>query len=131
MEVSQLLHTVNRPVANAAPSVPGSPRAIQEKTEPDPTSPAALAESQQQQNAPPNPLDPETLQKAVERLNKTVQSSMSTNLVFSVDAETDITVVKVVDKTTGEVIRQIPSEEALAIAKSIGDLQGLVVRDKA
>ena len=38
------------------------------------------------------------------------------NLSFSVDQETGKTVVKVVRAGTGEVVRQIPSEEAMAIA---------------
>ncbi|WP_083917630.1 flagellar protein FlaG [Uliginosibacterium gangwonense] len=41
------------------------------------------------------------------------------NLQFSIDEDTGKTVVKVVDPTTKEVIRQIPSEEILAIAKAL------------
>ncbi|MBL8491536.1 MAG: flagellar protein FlaG, partial [Rhodocyclaceae bacterium] len=41
------------------------------------------------------------------------------------------TVVKVVDGQTGKMIRQIPSEELLAIAESIDRMQGLLLRQKA
>jgi flagellar protein FlaG len=41
------------------------------------------------------------------------------NLSFSVDQTTGKTVVRVVRAGTGEVVRQIPSEEALVIAASL------------
>jgi flagellar protein FlaG len=40
-------------------------------------------------------------------------------------------VVKVVDTETDQVIRQIPSEEMLAIARNIDRLQGLLVKQEA
>lgn len=67
---------------------------------------------------------------AVEKINQAVQSSAS-GLEFSVDEETGINLVKVVDTQTKEVIRQIPSEEAVHIAMVLDKLQGLLVRDKA
>jgi flagellar protein FlaG len=39
--------------------------------------------------------------------------------------------VRVVDTVTGEVIRQVPSEELLAISRSIDKLQGLLLRQEA
>jgi len=55
----------------------------------------------------------------------------SSKLEFSVDKETSIEVVKVVDQDTNKVIRQIPSEDAIRIAKAIGDFKGLLLKDKA
>lgn len=53
-------------------------------------------------------------------------------LEFSVDDETDRLVVRLKDGTTGETIRQIPSEETLAIARYIADVQhGLLLSQKA
>jgi flagellar protein FlaG len=40
-------------------------------------------------------------------------------------------VVKVVDNDTKEVIRQIPSEEMLKIAKYIDEITGLLFKDMA
>jgi flagellar protein FlaG len=40
-------------------------------------------------------------------------------------------VVRVVDTATDQVIRQIPSEVALAISQSLEKLQGLLVRQQA
>jgi len=53
------------------------------------------------------------------------------NLQFSIDDATGRSVVKVVDSSTNEVIRQIPSEELLAITRSIDKFSGLFVKQKA
>ena len=47
----------------------------------------------------------------------------SRNLSFAIDEQSGKTVVKVVDGSTSEVIRQIPSEEVLAISRTIKELQ--------
>ena len=70
------------------------------------------------------------LRNAVEQVNKTIQT-LSKDVQFTVDKETGKDVVKVVDRETKEVIRQIPSEEMVAIAKRLDELQGLIIRQKA
>jgi len=40
-------------------------------------------------------------------------------------------VVKIIDRTTQEVIRQMPSEEMLAIAKALDSIKGLFVQQTA
>jgi flagellar protein FlaG len=75
-------------------------------------------------------VNPSSLKQATEKLNQAMRM-MASNLQFTVDEETGIDVVKVVDTDTKEVIRQFPSEEVLAIAKAFDQLQGLLVRDKA
>lgn len=72
----------------------------------------------------------EQVQRAMEQLQKAA-SVNAQNLQFSMDQETGKTIVKVVDISTKEVIRQIPSEEVLAIAKSLDKLQGLLLRQQA
>lgn len=75
-------------------------------------------------------VDPSSLKQATEKLNQAMRM-MASNLQFTVDEETGIDVVKVVDADTKEVIRQFPSEEVLAIAKAFDKLQGLLLREKA
>ncbi len=70
------------------------------------------------------------LANAVSRLNDYVQN-LSRDLQFSIDEETGHTVIMVTDSATQEVIRQIPSEEALAIAHSLEKDQGVILRAKA
>ena len=53
------------------------------------------------------------------------------NLLFSIDDDTGRTIVKVVDAQTDEVIRQMPSEEVLAISKAIDKLKGVLIQQKA
>lgn len=71
------------------------------------------------------------LKSAVDSANKMLKQA-SNNLEFSVDADTHTTVVKLVDTETGDVIRQFPSKEMLAIARSIDQIQqGLLLKNEA
>ena len=77
-----------------------------------------------------DPVSPTEVKKATETINR-FMSSADRNLTFSLDDDSGKVVVKVVDMTTKEVIRQFPSEEAIAISKSLDKLQGLLLSDKA
>jgi flagellar protein FlaG len=70
------------------------------------------------------------IRRAVQDLNHYVQS-LRRDLRFSVDEESGETVVRVTDPENGEVIRQIPSEEVLAIARSLEKAQGLLLSTQA
>jgi flagellar protein FlaG len=58
------------------------------------------------------------LNRAVSELNQS-QQAKSQGLEFSIDSDTKRTVVKVIDQSTKEVLRQIPTPEALEIAKAL------------
>ncbi|MBC3870271.1 flagellar protein FlaG [Undibacterium oligocarboniphilum] len=73
--------------------------------------------------------DTNAVDKAVADINKVIQS-LSQNLQFSVDKDSKRVVVKVIDQQTNQVLRQIPSEEALEISKSLDKLQGLLIRQQ-
>ena len=60
----------------------------------------------------------QALSDAVDKLNNKVQN-LNRNLEFSLDKGSGELLVKVVDSSTREVIRQIPSKEALAMAENI------------
>ncbi|MCP9760009.1 flagellar protein FlaG [Aquitalea sp. S1-19] len=74
--------------------------------------------------------DEQALKGALEKVNKLV-SAYSSELKFSVDEDTGIDVVKVIDKETDQVIRQMPSEEMLKIAQSLDKIVGVLFKDKA
>ena len=57
--------------------------------------------------------------------------SVASGLEFSVDENSGRVLVRVRDKETNELIRQIPSEEMLAIRNALDHLQGLLLRQKA
>lgn len=78
---------------------------------------------------PPEP-NTEQIERAVEEIRRVV-APVAQDLQFSVDAETGRTLVRVLDGTTKEVIRQIPSEEVLAIARALGRMQGVLLKEKA
>jgi len=82
------------------------------------------------QNRPgrvPVPADVEKIQQAVQQIAHPGVSALE----FSMDPETGRTVVKIIDSATGELVRQIPMEEMLALAKSLDRLQGLLFHTKA
>lgn len=67
------------------------------------------------------------VKEAAEKIQDFV--SMSNNQIqFSVDSDSGTPVVKIVDASSDKVIRQIPSEEVLAIAKALDKLQGLLLK---
>ncbi len=79
----------------------------------------------------PKTLSLEETKNAVATINKAMQQSNQT-LEFSVDTNTQRTVVKMVDTSTGELIRQFPSETVLAISREIDQFQhGLLLTNKA
>lgn len=91
--------------------------------------PVAQAVTPQQQ-APDMAEQSANLEKALKQLQDMVQTKAN-NLQFSVDDTTGKTVVRVIDSSNGSTIRQIPSEEALAIAQDIERMKGLLLRDSA
>lgn len=65
------------------------------------------------------------LQRSVSRLEDFVQS-IHRDLLFSIDEASGRTVITVVDSSTQEIIRQIPSEEILAISENIESMKGIL-----
>lgn len=70
------------------------------------------------------------VRQAVSDINKAMQF-MSRELEFSVDTDSKRTIVKVIDQQTREVIRQMPTEEALEIGKALEKVQGLLIHQTA
>lgn len=62
----------------------------------------------------------EFVETAVSKVNSYVQS-IQRDLQFSVDEDLEKTVVKVVDGSSGELIRQIPEEVFLELARKLND----------
>jgi flagellar protein FlaG len=70
------------------------------------------------------------LSEAVDRINETMKA-LAPGLEFSVDQESNRTIVKVVDQQTKELIRQMPTAETLEIAKALDRVQGLLISLRA
>jgi flagellar protein FlaG len=87
------------------------------------TSPAEPARAPAEAVEEPTPVQ---VERAVEEVNASLEMR-SVGLQFEIDKDTDKVIVKVIDRTSGEVIRQMPSEEVVRIAKLLGKVPGLLV----
>lgn len=75
----------------------------------------------QTDNAQP---DPEDIGLATNRINQMLLLlNQHVQLTFSMDTDTHKQVVKVVDTNSGELIRQMPTDEMLTLARSIDQFQ--------
>ena len=76
----------------------------------------------------------ESARAQVEDAVSTIQGfvqSVRRNLDFQLDDSTGRVVVKVTDSESGDVIRQIPSEEALKLAESLEEVRSLLFKAEA
>jgi len=88
-----------------------------------------VAQTQAIQNAERNAIAPEELTQVVENLNAFVQI-MKRNVAFDVDRDSGRDVISVFDADTKELIRQIPSEEALKLLKRMDAAVGLLFSER-
>jgi flagellar protein FlaG len=75
----------------------------------------------------------ETIRTRLKEISASLNEDMgirSKRLKFSVDESTNRMLVKVLDKESGELIRQIPSEAILKVAHSLEALKGILFDDK-
>lgn len=81
-----------------------------------------------------SPKSQEEVSQAVVELNDYIQS-VNRGLEFSVDEDSGRSIIKVVDSETGDVIRQMPSEEILHIARFLKEGQpeteGMILNERA
>jgi flagellar protein FlaG len=81
-------------------------------------------------SVPESTPDREEVSAAVKKLNEAMPPSAQ-SLEFEIDEESKEVVVKIIDQNTREVVRQMPSKEALEMAKAIDKMQGLLIRQTA
>jgi len=104
-----------------APSQDGEKVAVQ---------PRNLREMGEEEKRKQEEKEEKELTRAVGEMNER-SDLLRRNLQFSVDDDSGRMVIKVVDSQTDEVIRQIPKEEMLEIARSLEKAEGLLFRAKA
>jgi flagellar protein FlaG len=80
-----------------------------------------LIKAQQQANAEERELSREEVSKAADSFVELAQT-LNKELRFSVNSDLDQTVVQVVDRVSGETIRQIPSEDLVRLAERMRDM---------
>jgi flagellar protein FlaG len=108
-----------RPVSSVSASTPGKRTAGPALDEPGPAPPEVEV------RAPARDLQ-HTLAVVAEQLNEFMRSS-NRDLEFRVDEGAGTTVVTVVNPSTGEVVRQIPNEQALRIMRNMNAQSGTFV----
>ena len=77
-------------------------------------------ENAQQPNA-------ESIRRAVENINKNLKNSEA---VFGIHEKTNRVTIKIVDKETKEVIKELPPEKTLDMISKVWEIAGLLVDEK-
>ncbi|WP_343733322.1 flagellar protein FlaG [Duganella sp.] len=113
------INRLDLPSAAPAPvSVPASGRPASTETAP----PAAAAAATRV------PTKSE-LKNSVDAINRFLEDNSEVH--FSIDEDSGLSVVKVIDTETKKVLRQFPSEQSLEIGKNLGSLKGMLIDSEA
>lgn len=106
----------NWPAAAASSERQRAERVIAQLTEPRPAEQAQTA------------VNREDLVEPVQQINEVFAKH---GIQFDINEQGSRVVVRVVEQDSGDVIRQIPSEEALRIAERLDEVQGRLLDQKA
>lgn len=74
------------------------------------------------------PVTAEVLVKAVQQVNEVMRPY---GVEFDLSQKSSRVVTRIIDRETGNVIRQIPSEEVLKIAERLDEIAGLLLNQTA
>ena len=77
-------------------------------------------------NAGQQPLEREQLEKVAQQLQE-FMGEMNRTLQFQVDEDSGRDVIKILDKTSGDVIKQYPSEEVLSLVSKLSESAGILI----
>lgn len=132
---------MNMPIGSAGgvdriPAVVVTPQVRQEPTPKDTTVPAvklnvhSTKEVKQAENKGQSfTIGEEQLIMAIERANKAMQG-INTSFEFSIHEGTKEIMVKVIDKDTGKIVREIPSEKVLDMVAKLWEMSGIFVDER-
>ncbi len=104
-----------RAVSGLDPQTERKPLGVEEEEDRN-----ALQESQEAANN-------KALKRAVEEVNRKVKNN---ELIFGIHDATNRVTIKVVDRNTKEVIREIPPEETLDMIAKVWELAGIMIDEK-
>lgn len=80
------------------------------------------------------PVSPEPtraqLEQAVAQANRQM-TAVAPSLQFEIDPDTQVVVIRLVDRQDQRVLRQVPSAEMLAIARALERMHSLLLRTRA
>ncbi len=120
------------PIASASSPQPVAPSAPADGARPTEAVPATSARPELptlDRSPVATAASEEVVERAVQEVNERIQG-ISRDLEFSFDPQTGQSVVRLVDRGTGEVLLQLPSEAALAVSRRLDALSGVFVRQE-
>jgi len=115
---------VNMPVIRAVASTPEKPEVKPSENVPAVQELKLPGQGESKSEA----LDSKEVENVVSDLNGMVQN-LQRDLLFSVDEKSGDTFVKVLDKETEEVIREIPSKEIRELKARMEETAGIIFKD--
>jgi flagellar protein FlaG len=71
------------------------------------------------------------LQQAIEASNRVLAAKTSNELHFAMEKGTGLSVVRLINRQSGETVLQFPSEAMLQIARGIDQVTGAIIQRKA
>ena len=114
-------------VGQAASSL--TERAVDDVKQADTQNQQRLQQNQYEKNnqeVTAQPLGREQLEKMAQQLQE-FMGEMNRSLQFQVDEDSGRDVIKVLDKDTGDIIKQYPSEEVLNLVSKLSETAGLLI----
>lgn len=114
--------------SSTSPSVGMTPRQRLENALSHLPPPPGSAASQAQSNTKAGEASPGELVKPIQRINEAMRHY---GVEFHLQEFGHRVVTRIIDRESGEVIRQIPSEEVLRIAESLERMQGRLIERQA
>lgn len=118
----------SKPVAaQAETNVAVDTRPVEPVEKVEPTQKSDNQATDNSSNAPQQEATQEQIRKAVEQLNKNMRDSEA---VFGIHEKTNRVTIKIVDKKTKEVIKEVPPEKTLDMISKVWELAGILVDEK-
>lgn len=121
IQISKSPQTRSEPTSRSEPIKTTEPIKVQQKAEEVGQEKESLISQQVRQ--PAESSNQKSIQDTVAELNLASQK-FARNLEFSVDDSSGKTIITVKDRETEKVVRQIPSDEVLAIAERVESIRG-------
>jgi flagellar protein FlaG len=123
----KIVSSVPSNLANGQPSAKSVPERTAPKIEPERLK--SVADSVKAATVKELNQNYADFKRAVVEINKALEK-IPTTLAFQVDENSKRFVVNVADISTGELIRQIPGDAVLRIARQLESLKGIIFDDK-
>ncbi|MEI8653665.1 flagellar protein FlaG [Pseudoalteromonas sp. Hal273] len=117
----------DKQVGQAASSL--TERAVDDVKQADTQNQQRLQQNQYEKNnqeVTAQPLEREQLEQMAQQLQD-FMGEMNRSLQFKVDEDSGRDVIKVLDKDSGEVIKQYPSEEVLSLVSKLSESAGILI----